>query len=357
MPTIHDLPLTVPSSNTASSRFKLALVGCGAVTEWIHLPAGMTAPRFCVSALVDTNTSRAEALAKRYQIPRVLTDYRSLAGEVDAAIVALPNFLHASATSYLLRHGIHVLVEKPMALTTHEADQMIAASVESGTVLAVGLDFRFFDANRFVKELLRLQVLGTITGFELRQGSTARWAAATDASLRKETAGGGILTDLGVHFLDLVLWWLGPYSSVEYFDDAVGGVEANCLLQLRLKSGVVGTIELSRVRNLRNTWVIQGDRGAVEVDSWSYDPTIQLRLGTESTVLSRRASAQDTADPMTLVFSRQLEDFASAIMARRDPFVPGTEGRRSVELIEACYAQRQPLFYPWMSPRELTEIR
>jgi predicted dehydrogenase len=354
MPTTQDLPAHASSSWAQTRRLKLALVGCGAVTEHIHLPTAMASAQFDVSALVDTSLGRAQALADRHQVHRVLVDYRSLAGEVDAAIVALPNYLHASVTANLLRQGIHVLVEKPMALSTHEADEMIAAALEGGAVLAVGLDFRFFDANRFVKQLLVQQILGAVTSFELRQGSTARWPAATDAGLRKQSAGGGVLTDLGVHFLDLILWWLGPYASVEYYDDAMGGVETNCLLHLTLQSGAMGTVELSRTRNLRNSWVIQGDRGTLEVGSWGYDPTIQLRLGNETAILSGRVVRKETiAHTMLAVFGRQLEDFAAAISARRDPFVPGTAGRRTVELIEACYAAKQPLQYPWMSPPQL----
>ena len=70
-----------------------------------------------------------------------------------------------------------------------------------------------------------------------------------------------------MHALDLVLWWLGDHEGVDYYDDAVGGVEANCELHLKMKSGVSGLIEVSRTRGLRNTCVISGEHGALEVGS------------------------------------------------------------------------------------------
>ena len=68
------------------------------------------------------------------------------------------------------------------------------------------------------------------------------WPVASDFMFRKD-AGGGVLADTGAHVLDTVLWWLGDWDKVEYHDDAHGGVEADCLLKLTMKSGAVGTVE------------------------------------------------------------------------------------------------------------------
>jgi predicted dehydrogenase len=111
-------------------------------------------------------------------------------------------------------------------------------------------------------------------------------------------------------------------------------------------------VEISRSRNLRNTCIFEGTRATLEVGIWDPDPPIVLRLGDREVSLTghagkKRINFQD-------VFVRQIDDFAEAIRQGREPFVPGREGRRSQELIEACYAARRPLELPWDAPAELT---
>jgi predicted dehydrogenase len=329
-------------------KLRLAVIGCGAVAKIHHLPAITLSEWVEATVLVDADARRAQALADQFGVPEVATDYRDLPGRVDAAVVALPNSLHAPVSIDLLRRGVHVLVEKPMAMTVRECDDMIAAAEDGHATLAVGLDFRFFESSRFVRDLFRDGLLGEVRRFDMRQGVIPRWPFATDFLLKKETAGGGVLADFGVHVLDLLLWWMGDWADVEYWDDAQGGVESDCEMQLTLRSGATGTVEISRTRNLRNTCVFEGDRATLEVGVWDPDPEIKLVLGGSEVALSGRARRQGgSALNFTDVFIRQIDDFAAAVRERREPFVPGREGRRSQELIEECYARRRFLELPW----------
>lgn len=329
-------------------KLRLAVVGCGAVAKIHHLPAIALSERVEAAVLVDADAGRARALAEQFGVPEVATDFRGLPGRVDAAVVALPNSLHAPVSIDLLRRGVHVLVEKPMAMTVRECDEMIAAAEDGHAVLAVGLDFRFFDGSLFVRDLFRDGLLGEVRRFDMRQGVIPRWPFATDFLLKKETAGGGVLADFGVHVLDLLLWWLGEWADVEYWDDAQGGIESDCEMRLTMRSGAVGTVEISRTRNLRNTCVFEGERARLEVGVWDPDPEIKLILGGSEVHLSGRARREESAAlSFTDVFVRQIDDFAAAIRERREPFVPGREGRRSQELIEECYARRRFLELPW----------
>jgi predicted dehydrogenase len=329
-------------------KLRLAVVGCGAVAKIHHLPAIALSESVEATVLVDADEKRARDLAAQFGVPEVATDYRDLPGRVDAAVVALPNSLHAPVSIGLLRKGVHVLVEKPMAMTVRECDEMIAAAEDGNATLAVGLDFRFFEGSFFVRELFRDRLLGEIRRFDLRQGVIPRWPFATDFLLKKEMAGGGVLADFGVHVLDLLLWWLGDWAGVEYWDDAQGGIESDCEMRLTMRSGAVGTVEISRTRNLRNTCVFEGERATLEVGVWDPDPEIKLILAGSEVHLSGHARRRETGSlSFTDVFVRQIDDFAAAIRERREPFVPGREGRRSQELIEECYARRRFLELPW----------
>jgi predicted dehydrogenase len=332
----------------SSAKVRLAVVGCGAVSQIHHVPAIAASNRVEAAVLVDADEGRARELAGRYGVPEVATDYRDLPGRVDGAVVALPNSLHAPVSIELLRRGVAVLVEKPMAMTVAECDAMIEAAREGRTVLAVGLDFRFFESSAFVRDLLKDGLIGEIRSFDLRQGVIPRWPFATDFLLRKEMAGGGVLADFGVHVLDLLLWWLGDLAVADYRDDALGGVESDCEMTLRTASGVTGKAEISRTRNLRNSCVFEGSRARLEVGIWDSDPEVRLSIaGSEVALAGRARRGRETGLNFLDAFIRQIDDFARAIRQKREPFVSGAEGRRSLALIESCYAQRRFLELPW----------
>jgi predicted dehydrogenase len=335
-------------------KIRLAVLGCGAVAQIHHLPAISASESAEAAVVVDADAERARTVAGRFGVPESATDCHQILDRIEAAVLCLPNSLHAPVAVDLLRRGVHVLVEKPMALSGREAGEMIAAAEAGGAVLAVGLDFRFFDSTRFVRDFLASGFLGGLRSFDLRQGVIPRWPFATDFLLRKETAGGGVLADFGVHVLDLLLVWLGEWVSVDYRDDARGGIESDCEMRLTMKSGLQGTVEISRTRNLRNTCIFEGERATLEVGIWDPDPSIVLRTGGADLSLSGQARRKDgPALTFQDVFVRQIDDFAAAIREKREPLVPGREGRRSLDLIEACYAARQPMEMPWDEPAEL----
>lgn len=336
-----------------TKRIPLAIIGCGAVTERLHLPAAQQIDRVRVTVLVDLNVQRAQRLAEQYNVEYAVDDYRAIHGRVDAAIVALPHYLHAPVSIDLLRQGMHVLVEKPMALNAAECNDMIKAAEDASRTLAVGLVRRFSPANLYVKQILDAGLLGRIERFDVREGgSIFGWPAASDFFFRKGSAGGGVLEDTGAHTLDLLLWWLGDYASLEYEDDAFGGVEANCMLRLRLKSGVEGVVELSRMRDLRNTFQIHGERGMLEIGC-GFPCPIRMHSVSGELVLegSVRRLTESSPESLLDMMRRQLEDFVEAIFGGHPPFVPGEEARRSISLIEACYQQRRDLDLLWLRSR------
>lgn len=338
-----------PASATrpADKKLRLAVIGCGANAAINHLPAIASSARVEATVLVDTFSRRAEELANKYAVPAVVTDYRAIEGLADAAIVALPNYLHAAATIELLHRGIHVLVEKPMALNTSDCDAMIQAANVSGATLAVGLEFRFYSDAQFLKAFLGNGLLGRIKSFDLRVGTIFNWPLESGYLFDKDKAGGGVLMDLGVHLVDLLLWWFGDCEKVSYTDDACGGVESNCEMQLEFAGGVVGTVELSRTRNLRNNCTFVGEHGRLEVEAWSEDPGFRIDLNGCGPHLIGHLGGAGLTHTCESAVERQIDDFADAVQNRREPVVSGREGRRTIQFVEECYRARRPLRLPW----------
>jgi predicted dehydrogenase len=346
-------------SSLPEKPLKIAVVGCGAMTELRHLPALVRRNDVQIAALVDSNKTRAQKLADDFLVPRVLPNHQGLLDlEVDVAILAVPNHLHAPMSVELLRAGIHLLVEKPMALSVVECDSMLEAAAAGRALLAVGMIRRFVHAGRFTKEALRGGILGRVRSFDVRDGFVFNWPMASTFFFERKTAGGGVMMDMGVHVLDQLVWWLGDIESMDYRDNCYGGVESDCLVHVRMDSGVEGVVELSRTRNLRNSIIIRGERGELEVGT--FQNFLFLRIPGEPLEMKAVCGAKEdipvksnpAAFPIQTqidVVSAEHEDFLEAIRSRHRPEVSGEEGRQIIGLIEKCYAQRRPLELPWLS--------
>ena len=337
---------------------RIAVIGCGAATERLHLPA-LERLKIRPALLVDANLSRATELAKRFHADAAAASLENRLSGIEAAIVALPHHLHAPVSIDLLQRGIHVLVEKPMALSPLECERVLDAAADSGAVLAVGLMRRFLTRLNWVKAAIDANALGAVHSFDIQEGTVYRWPVSSGFFFKRETAGGGVLADTGAHTLDLVLWWFGEPASLEYFDDNHGGVEANCLVRLWWSSGLVGTIDLSRTRDLRNTAVIRGERGEVTVrlddsslDTLTASPDSILHVSAGGSS-GKRLPEQRFRE----LFPLQLQDWLDAIATGCPPRVGGAEAARSVALIERCYAQRRALELPWESVVERAVAR
>jgi len=321
---------------------QVALIGCGAAGEWYHLPALRAVLARDRIWFVDADLERALDLARSVGRPeRAAADYREVADDVQAAVIALPNHLHGVVAEDLLRRGVHVLCEKPLTTSVHEAERVLAAAADGSAVLAVGHFRRFFPSVELVCDLLRRRLCGEPVRFVAEEGYVFAWSSRSGYWLDPDQAGGGVLADLGVHVLDELRTFFGELEIAAYRDDAHGGVEADCVVEVG--GPVPGTIELSRTRSLSGLIRVECESGAIEAPLAS--PGV-VRLTVDGR--THELSAGSPADGYGPAFRAQLEDFLAAIDGGREPRVSGTDGAALVRLIEACYRGRQPLPEPWV---------
>ncbi len=152
------------TSTAKQSPLRVALVGCGAVSKTNLMPVLAGHEGLTITMLVDRDEGRARALAEAYGVSRVGTDMDVLRKEdVDAVVLATPPAHHAPGTMALASRGIHVFVEKPMAITSADAEAMVAAADANRVVLAVGLYRRLLPAVRLLKELVASGRFGVLT--------------------------------------------------------------------------------------------------------------------------------------------------------------------------------------------------
>jgi predicted dehydrogenase len=277
--------------------------------------------------------------------------------------VASPPKFHAPQTTALLTAGIHVLCEKPLAGSLAEAEHMVAAARNADRLLAVGLFRRFFPAMQTIKALVSGGALGAPSSFRITEGGVFNWPASSASFFQKQHSQGGVLLDLGVHVLDLICWWFGEPSSITYADDQMGNLEANSHLCLSYPSGLQGEVHLSRDTPCSNRYEIQFERGLV---GWQVGEANQLdvrfsgspfRLAGElrqpATDTAHAAQVDQSADSYHQTFVRQILNVAAAVRGLEPLDVSAAEALASMRLIDFCYANRQLLSMPWLTPAEL----
>ncbi|MCS6926699.1 MAG: Gfo/Idh/MocA family oxidoreductase [Candidatus Binatia bacterium] len=347
---------------------RVGLVGCGAVSAQYYTPALQALQQsgmLQVVALFDPNPERAATLNRSFPRAARLDRFARLADTgAELAIIASPPRYHAEQTIGALEAGLAVLCEKPMALTVAEGRAMIAAAEAASRVLAVGLLRRFFPATRTIRDALSRGLIGDVVSFSFCEGNDFHWPVASPDFFRKDIAYGGVLLDIGVHALDLLLWWWGQPDEIRYQDDAMGGVEVNCRLQLRFSRGLRGEIRLSREWPLLNEYVIRGTKGWIRWEVNEAD-RVQIGLAGSRYILDAALYEGDEKQPALLrpaenfhrSFIAQLRNVVAAVRGHEPLCVSGEEGLRSVALIEHCYRHRTCMSMPWLSESEYRRAR
>lgn len=332
------------------------------MTQEFHLPVLAGHDGIRVTALVDPNLDRTKALASAYGVPHVFAFADSIDRAVaDAAVVAAPAIFHAPVSQDLMRRGLHVLVEKPMALSTADAERMVALARETGLVLTVGLFRRLLPAVRLMRAAIDAGEIGDLVHVEAEAGDTYTWNLTTMAGMSREQAGGGILADMGPHVFDLLLYVCDARASVVGYSDNGGtGIETDCeatLLLDRHGLNVPARVELSRTRRLRNAIRIQGTRDTIE---WSLGDRDRVRfrsglmLADPATGRPRPCAVdarwEDEVERIGYEgFRAQVDDWLGGIRGTSAPQLSAASVVPSVTLLEECYANRVALDEPWFT--------
>lgn len=345
------------------------IVGCGALSELHYSHAISALPvdeRVKVAVLVDPDAEQLNKVGRLF--PNAI-QFSSL-DEVDfsafgAAIVASPQRFHAEQTLKLLRHGIHVLCEKPMASSLKEARAMVDAATQAERHLAVGMFRRFFPSTKVIKELVAGGALGKPVAFEWSEGGPFNWPAVSPSFFLKATSSGGVLADLGVHVLDLLLHWFGEVANIDYQDDAMGGLEANARLSLTFAQGVRGTVRLSRDTIIANGARIDFERGHVYFHgAGAASVVIQLKGCTDvlkgelhhapqsGAGVSAWAGVGGPSASYAQSFMTQIQNFCRAVRGEEALRVPGGDALPGMALIEQCYANRSLMPMPWLCEKK-----
>ena len=331
-------------SHDAGSDPIIALIGCGAIAEALHLPALARRHRSVASrmVLVDPDTDRAEALARRFGAASVCADYREVLDRVDGAIVAVPRQLHHPIVLACVRHGLNVLCEKPLCETPDDAREIIAEAERAGVVVALNQTRRLFPSVQKVRELIRSGAIGRPKKLEYVLGEEFDWPAASHSYFGATGSGRGILLEQGAHIVDLVCWWLGGRPELaSYRDDSFVGTEA--VAELHLESGDCDArIHLSWLSRLPNGYRVDGETGSLAGGVYDFG-AVQLRRGERTRTVKTDWQPRDFSEFGPVLIA----NFLDVLTRGARPLVSARDVLPSLEIIDACYRRRERFPMPW----------
>lgn len=196
-------------------KVRIGVIGCGSIAEIAHFPSIARCEGARLVAVCDINPVWAEQSAHKWQAEQWFTDYREMydKSKLDAVVIATPNNVHRNQAIAAAKAGIHVIVEKPMAVTNTEAWDIVKACRQARVKLMVGCDRRFWIHNQWAKQLIGEGVIGNL--LMSRACLHEHWynyqnhVARTDFRLHCDVAGGAAINDTGAHAIDLLTWLNG----------------------------------------------------------------------------------------------------------------------------------------------------
>lgn len=305
---------------------KVGLIGCGWIQDF-HA-RGVLAHGDELVAVANHREESAATFARKHGIARVTTEWQSLVGDpdIDAVVVATPNYLHAPQSIAFLDAGQHVLVEKPMAVDVAECDAMNEAAARGGAALMVAHCWRFHDDVIAVRDRVRAGEFGEIVktrGYGVHAGwGPSGWFA------QKRFAGGGALPDMGVHAIDTVRFLLDDPEP----DRVCAAIGTR-----------YGTYDVDDDGIVLITWS-QGTNSIVE-SGWWHAHKEGLEADTElygtkgyARIFPREEPSEEYEHCTQPMYSAQMAEFLGAIAQGRAPQPDGEHGRVIIRVVEQAYA-------------------
>jgi predicted dehydrogenase len=333
----------LPRSGRTAKRLALsgkviryAVIGLGYISQVAALPAFANArPNSRLVALVSDNDEKLSKLGRLYGVEHLYKydDIGQLfgSGTIDAVYIALPNSLHASYTLEAARAGIHVLVEKPLAVTAPECEQMIDAAAQAHVKLMVAYRLHFDAATLEIAELARSGKIGDLRYFS---STFSMQVAGGNIRLKRETAGGP-LYDIGIYCINAarMIFAAEPLevmaTAATHDDPRFAEVPETVSVTMKFPRGLMAAFTCSLGAASRSSYEIVGTDGSIIVDpAYPYADGIRYELRVAGHSQTRQFRKTDQ-------FAAELLYFSDCILQDREPEPSGEEGLIDVQIIEA----------------------
>ena len=219
-------------------KIKWGIAGCGRFAENSLLPAVRLMRRSSVTALYSRDLNRAKSLADKFGVQNTFDSYEEfLKSDIDAVFVASSNVHHYEQVIKAAKAGKNILCEKPLAITSQQAEEMVKVCKENNVLLAVNYVHRFHPLVLKAKELIVDQRLGKLVSIDVH--FNIDFPPDNNFRFKKDLSGGGALRDIGTHMIDLLRYFGGEIESID-------GVVENLIYQSEVDDFALGTVKFSK---------------------------------------------------------------------------------------------------------------
>jgi xylose dehydrogenase (NAD/NADP) len=298
------------------------------------IPAIRASARGELVAVASRDIDRAEKYAHEWEIPRWFGGYEEMldSGEIDAVYISLPNHLHAEWTIRALRAGVHVLCEKPFAISMQEVDDMISASHKSGKKLAEAFMYRHHPQTRIAGEFVRQGNLGDLSH---AWGTFCFMIKDRDDVRLVPSMGGGSLWDVGIYPLSMAQYFFGgpPTSVLGMQWVGNNGVDETFTGQMRYPGDRFAQISCSFRTEFHIHFEITGTKGRLSINR----PFTSMDEERHLIFHPNKGKPVELKVPETELYIGEVEDMHAAILDNTPNYVTLDETRDHVRTALALY--------------------
>lgn len=324
------------SRQPARKAARYAVIGLGHIAQAAVLPAFKHARRNSqLAALVSGEPKKRRALGRRYGVERVCgydeVDALFESGGIDAVFIALPNDMHKEYTLRAASAGLHVLCEKPMAVTGRDCEEMIRATRAAKVKLMIGYRLHFERANLEAAKHASSGKLGELRFFS---SDFAMQVQDDNIRLRPTKEGGGPLYDIGVYCINAARYCLGEdpvavwATATKSKDPHFRNIDETIIGAMRFRGELLATFTCSFGAADRSTYAVTGTRGSITVDpAYEYAEGLAYQMKVGERKQTKKFGKSDQFAPELLYFS-------DCILNDREPEPSGVEGLADVRVIE-----------------------
>lgn len=338
-------------------KLKFAIVGCGRISyKHVESLENNRADAVLV-ATCDVVEERAEAKKKEYLDKmkedlsvKVFSDYKRMLKdvEIDVVTIATESGYHAEIAIECMKNGKHVIVEKPMALSIEDAEEMIRVAKENKVKLCISHQNRFNKPIQKLREAIEENKFGKLVNGTARILWNRNMGYYQQAPWRGTWAqDGGTLMNQCIHNIDLLQWMLGGevervYAECDTFLRDIEAEDFGAII-VRFKNGAIGMIEGSACvypKNLEETLSIFGESGAVVIGGLAVNELKTWRFDGEDEDEVKKELRVEIDNVYGEGHTPLFKDVIDAIREDREPLVTGEEGKKAISIILAAYKSR-----------------
>lgn len=330
------------NSDSTNRKIRYAVVGLGWIAQEDVLPAFAHAENSQLVAFVSGDPTKIEDLSKQYGVQHSYSydQYEDClnSGEIDAVYIALPNHLHCEYTVKAAKAGIHVLCEKPMAVTEAECEEMIRAASENNIKLMIAYRLHFDKANMEAVKIVQSGQLGDVRMF----GSMfSQQVVEANIRVEKIDQGGGTVFDMGVYCINAARYLFQAEPTEVVAISANNGekrfaeIDEMTSVIMRFPNERLATFTSSFGAAPVSTFRVIGTKGDLRMDSaYSY-------LGELKQQITIDGQTQERSFPAGDQFASEIVYFSECVLTGKEPEPSGEEGLADVRIIRAIYQSAQ----------------